>query len=173
MLCQNCQKNEATTHIKRIVNGETTQAHLCSDCAKSLGYDSMFTDFSFNFPDMLSSFFNDSALASLGAHTLRCEKCGSSFGDIVRSGRIGCADCYETFYDKLLPLLERVHGKTNHVGKIPNSFEEIAKEEKSEQSELETLRAELDEAVKAQNYEKAAELRDKIKELESEGKTDE
>jgi len=133
----------------------------------------MFTDFSFNFPDMLSSFFNDTALASLGAHTLRCEKCGSSFGDIVRSGRIGCADCYETFYDKLLPLLERVHGKTNHVGKIPNSFEEIAKEEESGQTELETLRAELDEAVKAQNYEKAAELRDKIKELESEGKTDE
>ena len=172
MLCQNCQKNEATTHIKRIVNGETTQAHLCADCAKSLGYDSMFTDFSFNFPDMLSSFFNDTALASIGAHTLRCEKCGSSFNDIVRSGRIGCADCYETFYDKLLPLLERVHGKTNHVGKIPNGFEveEIKEEEKSE---LENLKAELDEAVKSQNYEKAAELRDRIKELESEGKKDE
>ena len=172
MLCQNCQKNEATTHIKRIVNGETTQAHLCADCAKSLGYDSMFTDFSFNFPDLLSSFFNDTALASLGAHALRCEKCGSSFNDIVRSGSIGCADCYETFYDKLLPLLERVHGKTNHVGKIPNGFEvEEVKEE--QKSELETLKAELDEAVKAQNYEKAAELRDKIKELESEENKDE
>ena len=90
----------------------------------------------------------------------------------MRSGKIGCADCYETFYDKLLPLLERLHGKTNHVGKIPNSFEEIAKEENT-QNETEKLKAELDEAVKAQNYEKAAELRDRIKELESEGNKDE
>lgn len=175
MLCQNCQKNEATTHIKRIVNGETTQAHLCSDCAKSLGYDSMFSDFNFGFSDMLSSFFNDTALATLGARQLHCEKCGSSFNDIVSSGRIGCADCYETFYDKLLPLLERIHGKTNHVGKIPNGFEveEIKEEKTPEKSELETLKEELDEAVKQQNYEQAAVLRDKIKELEGEGNKDE
>ncbi len=172
MLCQNCKKNEATTHIKRIVNGETTQAHLCADCAKSLGYDSMFSDLGFGFGDMLSSFFNDTALASLGAHQLHCEKCGSTFSDIINSGRIGCADCYETFYDKLLPMLERIHGKTNHIGKIPNSFEEIAKEE-NVQSEAEKLKVELDEAVRAQNYEKAAELRDRIKELESEEGKDE
>lgn len=172
MLCQNCKKNEATTHIKTIVNGETTQAHLCQDCARSLGYDGMFPDFSFSFADMLSSFFNDSALATIGAHRLHCDKCGSSFSDIVRSGSIGCADCYDTFYDKLLPLIERIHGKTNHVGKVPNSLEiEETKDEKPD--EIGRLKAQLDEEVKNQNYEKAAELRDKIKELESEDKKDE
>lgn len=164
MLCQNCKKNEATTHIKRIINGETTQAHLCSDCAKSLGYDSMFSDFGFSFSDMLSSFFNEPALASIGAHSLRCDKCGSSFEDIVRSGKIGCADCYDTFYDKLLPSLERIHGKTSHEGKIPNASEIIEK-----RTELEDLKAELKKAVDAQDYEQAAVLRDKINAAEKEG----
>ncbi len=165
MLCQNCQKNEATTHIKRIINGEATQAHLCSDCAKSLGYDSMFSDMGLGFSNMLSSFFNDSALTALGAHTLRCEKCGSTFRDIVNSGRIGCADCYETFYDKLLPSIQRIHGKTNHEGKIPNGSEQSVK-----RNELDELKKELNEAVEQQNYEKAAELRDRIKEKEGENK---
>ena len=168
MLCQNCKKNEATTHIKRIVNGETTQAHLCSDCAKSLGYDTMFSDFSFGFSDMLRSFFNEPVLASLGSHELRCERCGSTFNDIVSSGKIGCADCYDTFYDKLLPSLERLHGKTSHEGKIPNGSP-VAKKK----SELDTLKDELDKAVSEQNYERAAELRDRIKSLESEENKDE
>lgn len=169
MLCQNCKKNEATTHIKRVINGETTQAHLCADCAKSLGYDSMFSDFDFgfNFSNMLSSFFNDSALSAIGAHNLRCEKCGSSFNDIVRSGKIGCADCYETFYDKLLPSIQRIHGRSTHEGKVPNGSAEIVK-----LNEIDELKQKLNKAVEEQNYEKAAELRDKIKELE-EGKKDE
>lgn len=165
MLCQNCQKNEATTHIKRIINGEATQTHLCSDCAKSLGYAEAFSDFGFNFSDMLSSFFNEATSSMLGAHTLRCEKCGSTFNDIVRSGKIGCADCYKTFYDKLAPSLERIHGRTVHEGKIPNSIEIVSKD-----NEIKQLKAELEEAVANQNYEEAAQLRDKIKELESEGK---
>ena len=168
MLCQNCQKNEATTHIKRIINGETTQSHLCSDCAKSLGYDSAFSYFGFNFSDMLSSFFNDATATMLGGHTLRCEKCGSTFNDIVRSGKIGCADCYRTFYDKLMPSLERIHGRTVHEGKIPNGTPQLKTE-----NEISKLQNELDEAVAAQNYEKAAQLRDRIKELESEGKENE
>lgn len=165
MLCQNCQKNEATTHIKRIINGEATQTHLCSECAKSLGYDSVFSDFGFNFSDMLSSFFNDAASTMLSGHTLRCEKCGSTFNDIVRSGKIGCADCYRTFYDKLAPSLERIHGRTVHEGKIPNGNAGLKTENK-----IAALRQELNEAVAQQNYEKAAKLRDEIKALESEGK---
>lgn len=165
MLCQNCKKNEATTHIKTIVNGEATEAHLCSDCAKSLGYDGVFSDFGFNFSDMLSSFFSEPVMAGLGGRSLRCDKCGSTFNDIVRSGKIGCGDCYSTFYDKLLPSLERLHGRTSHEGKIPNCIVEVP-----DKTEKEKLQDELDEAVKSQDYEKAAELRDKIKGMESEGK---
>lgn len=163
MLCQNCGKNEATTHIKRIVNGEATQAHLCSECAKSLGYDDVFSDFGVSFSDMLGSFFNEATVGALSSHILRCEKCGSTFDDIVRSGKIGCADCYTTFYDKLLPSLERIHGRTRHEGKIPNEAPQIKTE-----SKLDELKDELAQAVEKQDYEKAAVLRDEIKKIESE-----
>lgn len=165
MLCQNCGKNEATTHIKRIVNGEAAEAHLCADCAKSLGYNDVFSDFGFNFSDMLGSFFNEPTVGALSNRVLRCEKCGSTFNDIVRSGKIGCADCYSTFYDKLLPSLSRIHGKTHHVGKVPNANADVKKENK-----IERLKSELQQAVEKQDYETAAKLRDEIKELESEGK---
>jgi len=104
-------------------------------------------------------------MAGLGGRSLRCDKCGSTFNDIVRSGKIGCGDCYSTFYDKLLPSLERLHGRTSHEGKIPNGIVEVP-----DKTEKEKLQDELDEAVKSQDYEKAAELRDKIKEMESEEK---
>ena len=164
MLCQNCKKNEATTHIKTIVNGEATEAHLCSDCAKSLGYDGVFSDFGFNFSDMLSSFFSEPVMAGLGGRALRCDKCGSTFNDILRSGKIGCGDCYSTFYDKLLPSLERLHGRTSHEGKIPNGSPVQQKN-----SRIDELREQLQNAVNLQDYETAASLRDQIKALEQEG----
>ena len=139
MLCQNCGKYEATTHIKRIVNGEATEAHLCSDCARALGYDSVFPDFGFNFSDMLGSFFNEATVGALSNGIVRCEKCGSTFNDIVRSGR------------------------THHEGKKANTSPEIKKLSKTEE-----LKENLKQAVEAQNYEEAARLRDEIKKLESE-----
>lgn len=165
MLCQNCGKNEATTHIKRIVNGEATEAHLCADCAKALGYHTAFPDFGFNFADMLGSFFNESPVGAMQSGVVRCEKCGSSFNDIVRSGKMGCSDCYKTFYDKLMPSFERIHGRTHHEGKVANAAPEMRKV-----SEIDSLKEQLQKAVDEQNYEEAARLRDTIKQLESEGK---
>lgn len=167
MLCQNCGKYEATTHIKRIVNGEAAEAHLCSDCARMLGYTGAFPDFGFNFSEMLGSFFSEDAAGALGSGVLRCEKCGSAFGDIVRSGKLGCSSCYRTFYDKLLPSFERIHGRTRHVGKVANEAPELQKSGK-----LAELREELKRAVDGQDYEQAAKLRDEIKKLESEGRKD-
>ena len=71
MLCQNCSKREATTHIKRVVNGEATEAHLCAECAKKLGYDGFFDDFSLSIPNIFASFFQDSAFALAGAKNER------------------------------------------------------------------------------------------------------
>lgn len=164
MLCQNCGKHEASTHIKRIVNGETTEAHLCADCARSLGYQSAFSDFGFGFSDMLSSFFEPVGIGALSNSVLRCEKCGCSFNDIVKSGKVGCADCYSTFYDKLTPSIERIHGRTRHEGKIPNNSPEQVKN-----SRLEALQEQLQTAVQTQDYETAAKLRDEIKEIEQGG----
>ena len=161
MLCQNCGKYEATSHVKRIVNGESAEAHLCSDCAKALGYNDVFGGFGNTFGDLLGSFFGEPQVSAISSRTIRCEKCGNTFNDIVNSGKIGCADCYTTFYDKLLPSLQRIHGKTRHEGKNPT----IIKAEVTNVNPIEDLEEQLRIAIDEQNFEKAAQLRDKINEL--------
>lgn len=168
MLCQNCSKREATTHIKRIVNGEATESHLCSECAHSLGYDGIFGSFDLGLPDFFSSFFGDSPFALSAAKAKRCEKCGSSFDEIVRTGSVGCADCYDKFYDELLASIQRIHGKTQHVGKVPPVIKETEQEAKPKTKD-ETIaekKKQLERAVETQNFEQAAILRDEIKALE-------
>ena len=162
MLCQNCGKYEATTHVKRIVNGESAEAHLCSDCAKALGYNDVFGGFGNTFGDLLGSFFGEPQVSAISSRTIRCEKCGNTFNDIVNSGKIGCADCYTTFYDKLLPSLHRIHGKTRHEGKNPTI---IKAEVTNSANQIEGLEEQLRIAIERQNFEKAAQLRDKINEL--------
>ena len=169
MLCQNCSKREATTHIKRVVNGEATEAHLCQECAAKLGYDNFFDNFSLNLPDLFSSFFGDSARALAGSRTDRCEKCGCSFDDIVKTGMVGCADCYDKFFDKLLPSIQRIHCRTRHVGSVPVTVTETTASAQSKpetaEDRIAALEAEMKKAIEAQNFEQAAVLRDKIKEL--------
>ena len=163
MICQSCGKAQATTHFKRIINGEVTEGHLCSDCAKALGVNDMFSGFDFGFSDLLNEFFADSPVAALSANSVKCESCGSSFNDIVKSGRIGCADCYETFFDKLMPSIQRLHGNTKHEGKVP--LNEVTNEPE-EANEVAVLREQLNKAIGDEDFETAAELRDKIKEWE-------
>lgn len=171
MLCQNCNKNEATTHIKRIVNGEATESHLCADCVKSLGYDDIFDSFNLKIPSLFSSFFRDTPFALATTKGLRCECCGSSFDDIVKSGMVGCARCYEIFRDKLMPSIERIHGNTFHAGKTPVMHETIVipeGENRNNEALINEKTAELQKAVENQNFELAAVLRDEINALKEE-----
>ena len=118
MLCDKCGKNNATTHIKQIINGVVTERNLCSSCAAEEGYS--------KFPhgglaDMLASMFGDISGLGIESNETRCPVCGSRFSDIAETGKAGCAECYKTFYSELLPYLKRVHGSVKHIGKVPNS----------------------------------------------------
>ena len=91
-----------------------------------------------------------------------CSLCGSTLGDISRTGRLGCEKCYQTFAPALEPQLKRMYPNAAHVGNIPAS----AGSELTIKRELEELKRQLKSAVEAQEYEKAAELRDRVKDLE-------
>ena len=167
MLCQNCSKREATTHIKRVINGDLSESHLCSQCAKILGYDDIFDSSFFSLPDFFAGFFGDSHFALPTSKSERCEKCGCSFDDIIRTGMVGCAQCYEKFYEKLQPSLARIHGRVNHTGKTPPVLEVEAEEPKEKNEDLIKEKKELlKKAIEEQNFEYAAVLRDEIKALE-------
>lgn len=88
MLCQNCGKKPATTFLKKTINGETTEIHLCADCAGQQGL-SMWNGLGFDLGDFWGALFSEPT-AREKADTVRCEVCGRSFGEIAQSGKAGC-----------------------------------------------------------------------------------
>ncbi len=162
MLCEKCGKNHATTHIKTIVNGVVKEKNLCGYCAANEGYNSLSHN---SLTEMLSSVFGDALSAGAEKATTRCNCCGASFSDIAETGKVGCSECYKTFYSELLPYLKRVHGSTKHAGKVPNRAPLIVK---PKEDTVEALRLKLNDLVRREMFEEAAVIRDKIKKLEEE-----
>lgn len=162
MKCQKCNVNNATTHIKTILNGELREYDLCSECAQKMGYTSLFGSMEGDFSNFLGSFFGNVLPARTQA--TRCEFCGSSYSEITKSGHVGCAKCYEIFADQLYPSINRIHGNTTHCGK---NSKLKSNSEPTKADKLKKLKAELDKAISEQNFEYAAELRDKIREMEA------
>ena len=168
MKCQKCGANNANTHVKTIINGEFKEYDLCSDCAKKMGYTNVFSDMEDEFSNFLGSFFGNVLPARTQA--TRCEFCGTTYPEIDKTGHVGCAKCYDVFADELYPSIRRIHGNTTHCGKNSKRAENAKAEkpvEQTKEDKIKALKAELDKAVKEQNFEHAAELRDKIKEMEA------
>ncbi len=159
MLCEKCKQNKATVHYQQSINGETTEYHLCEKCAHQMNlspsFDNMFKGF-------LSGFTNTPAIGAYAEHALRCPECGFTFNDIQASGRLGCAQCYTTFSKQMDSILKNIQGNSRHNGKFPQK----AGAELKAEHELESLKFKLKKAVEDEQYEKAAALRDKIRELE-------
>lgn len=151
MLCEHCKQNPATTYFKQTVNGKTSEIFLCSDCAAKLGLDTSLSTFGID--DMIPDFFTKSAELS----EVRCPDCGILFSDILKTGRVGCDKCYETFAKRLMPAVNRMHGNKKHAGKVPLSFET------KRGDDLKALKKELEKAIKEENFEQAAILRDRIR----------
>ncbi len=173
MLCQNCGQRPATTHIKQLVNGQLTEAHLCAHCAQKQGYGGILGDWG-GFGSLLGGLLGEAPAQQVK----RCPGCGASFGEISQSGQLGCAQCYQTFRAQLLPVIQRVHGAAQHRGKSPGGSalrvadrhtQLAASSRQRELSPVEEKRRQLKEAVEAQNFEQAAVLRDEIKEMEKHG----
>ncbi len=169
MKCSVCHENDATIHLTEIISNQVIKLHLCEECAKKRGIS--FTE-GFPFPhfslaDLLAG------LTDLGIEaeprvvtTLRCPTCHLTYSDFKESGRLGCSDCYRTFAKQLAPLLKRIHGSPQHIGKKLATTVAIAPEEKvSIQNKREKLEKELKEAIKKEEYERAAEIRDQLKRL--------
>lgn len=115
MLCQCCGKNPASTYVKIVSGGKVTKLALCSECARQLGCGNLFAGLGYRISDIVHEFFD----GATEDDDVRCKCCGSSFSDIVRRGRVGCAECYTVFFDRLLPMIRQIHGSDVHRGKTP------------------------------------------------------
>ena len=178
MICKRCGKNNAEIYYKQTVNGHTEEYALCASCAEELKSQgklnikmpSLFDEYDIGFG--ADGLFGLTDLFGLPhgmkkvqiAEKKKCTLCSSTFDDLVKMGKVGCAECYKVFADELKQSVESIHGKAKYVGKRPKKYK--AKETK--QDKIKNLKNELKAAIKAQEFERAAVLRDEIRGLESE-----
>ncbi len=167
MLCDRCKQNQATVHSVTIINGVKQEHYLCSECAKGAQYKVP------SLMDILSGFYG----APQQIQQQSACACGSSMDLFQESGLLGCPDCYTSYRDELIPVIKRAQGgRLRHVGRRPMRLEpqeaaaaqqEEAKEDaKPQLSEVDRLKEELNKAVQEERFERAAELRDRIRTLE-------
>ena len=164
MTCDICSKNDATLHLTEIVDGEMTKMHLCEECARKKGAE---MEEHFGLSDLLAGLADlDIKLKPKVEAKMECPSCGLTYQDFRKTGRLGCGQCYAAFEKNLMPLLKRIHGSTHHTGKIPLKVPKSAKGA----DKLQQLRNELQRAIAAEEFEKAASVRDEIRKLEKKKK---
>lgn len=164
MLCQECQEFPATISFMKFVKGEKMQIHLCRQCAYKYRKQND-KDEQLAIHDMLKELFDVSYKNDFlkQENELSCKHCEMTLSEFKNKGKLGCHKCYQTFSEQLKPILKRVHiGNTKHIGKLPRR-----KETRFEQiNELEELRQRILVCIEEENFEEAAIIRDRIKELE-------
>jgi protein arginine kinase activator len=158
MKCQHCP-NPATVHLTKIVNKQKQELHLCQACAEKHAAPAAELSLS----AILQSLIGQHVSAvSEELSRLNCPTCGIKYMEFRSDGRLGCPADYEVFRAGLLPILQRIHRATRHVGKVPRR---LAPENRA--AEVLKLRQQLRRAVDAENYELAAQLRDLIRQKEA------
>lgn len=170
MLCQNCNKNQATVRYTQIINGKKTEMHLCEECSNELGINSYSFNMPIEFSSFLSDFMDDYNIPTLvKQQKLKCDKCNMTYEEFLDIGKFGCSNCYNIFSNKIDGLLKKMNGANRYLGdKRENTNKEIKENSKSKNKndEIDKLKKELKVAIQKEEYENAAKLRDKIKELE-------
>jgi len=166
MYCENCKTRPAAVTITEVFNGKHKQLHLCPECAAERGM-GFFNLQATSLPKILGSFFGFAPLQMGQVQppvnvSLLCPNCGTNLNAIAQQGRLGCSQCYQVFQEQLEPTLRRIHSNTVHTGKVPKRGATKVKVRR----EIERLKAELQSAVANEQFERAAELRDRIKNLE-------
>lgn len=179
MLCQRCNKNNANVHIVKLVNGEKNELWVCEECAKELSNASIAmidgSNIAGQFEDIMGSFFQSinkgksEAKTSKNIKSLKddykieivCKNCGLTYSEFKKNGKFGCAECYNNFSEMSIEDINK--DNKEHIGKVPESYKDLFKVRK----EINALKKVLKEHVAKEEYEMAAEIRDKIKEIES------
>ena len=166
MLCQDCKKNESSVHLTQIVNNKKVVLNLCKSCAEKRGFHSPFENIPFPLAEFVTGMMS-TGKSSPGSKKVkalqskRCPSCGLTFEELGKTGRFGCGKCYTTFGADMKDLLRKIHGSNEHRGKVPNAAGDTMKPLREDRR----LREELRRAIESEDFEKAAELRDKIREL--------
>lgn len=156
MLCEKCKKNKATVKYSENINGLKVDYNLCKYCFNDINYNNSFIDNFFN------SFFSNNVLLDTYEKNYQCNVCGNTFEQFKNSGKMGCVNCYKVFREKLNSIFNNIQEKNIHTGKVPKNLEAY----KINIENIDTLKEQLNIAIKNEDYEQAIKIRDKIKSIE-------
>ena len=164
MQCDVCAKKKATVHLTEIIDEQMSEMHLCEECARQK---SSQMEQQFGLADLLAGLGDFSKQIKDAEKTnLVCTNCAMSYDDFRKFGRLGCSKCYESFKTHLSTLLKKIHGSNQHFGKTPARIPQV---ERKKIENLQDLKNQLLTAIQTEDFEKAAQLRDKIREVEEKG----
>ncbi|MDQ7779969.1 MAG: UvrB/UvrC motif-containing protein [Planctomycetota bacterium] len=161
IVCDLCNKNVATVHLTEIVDHNVKkELHLCDACAKDKGIAGKLHQFSL--ADIVGGLVEqpNEKTSELLANA-KCHNCGLVYKEFKAKTRFGCEEDYELLREAVVPLLEKIHGSTQYIGRVPPNLTDQAAFER----QVLELERHLEKAVKAEDYETAARLRDRIKEI--------
>jgi len=168
MLCDICVKNPATVHLTEIIDEQINELHLCEDCARTK---SAAMEQQFGLSDLLAGMvdFQKPFNQEDEPVNIKCSSCGLSYADFKKIGRLGCGECYNVFRKYLAPLLKRIHGSNQHIGKSPLKIKAAPSSARVNKKKADPaeLKEQLQKAIQKEAFEEAARLRDQIKEIEA------
>ena len=150
--------------MEGMMNDKALKLHICEECAKKEGIDFNFIKPNFSIIDLLSNLSDWEIPGHKTSKSVVCPGCGLNYNQFKQTGRLGCANCYTAFALQLSPLLKRIHGSCQHTGKKPGEQKPPATESAA------LLKKLMQEAVRNEEFEKAADIRDRLKDLENTGK---
>lgn len=157
--CDLCGKVEATMKVSQLdKDGKVTEISVCAECARQRG----FTEVGKLKAGVAEIIAELKTRVDEGDAKLICGNCGLSYAEFKQQGRLGCADCYVSFHDQLLPLIRRIHGAVQHVGRTASGGRKQAQVKMN----VKKLRDALSGAIQDEDYEKAAALRDQLRRTE-------
>lgn len=166
MRCQDCQDREAQVHLTQIINNEKTTLNLCKDCAAARGFHSPLDNVPFPLAEILAGLATSSpGIKKKAVEQITCSNCGLTFEEFTNLGRFGCGECYKSFRPQLEPIMRKIHGASLHRGRSPMVFNEAEAGDNPVLPirEEERLEEELAKAIESEEFERAAEIRDKLK----------
>ena len=163
MICQKCKIAAATICVSQVINYHKVDIYLCSDCANESAAAGLKAALEFMqaFPGQLIFGGTNDHYFSVKKDN-QCPTCQKTFLEISKDGKIGCANCYSFFREQLQPMVESIHGSAVHKGCCPSTVSDAYKTAQ----EIDQLKKLLEKAIEDEEYEKAADYRDLIKELE-------
>jgi protein arginine kinase activator len=158
MICDVCKEGDAVIQLTEVQGGGVRNLHLCERCAAERGVETTVSAPKAQITDFLQSVHQ--AMQATQGDAARCTFCSSTFRDFKSTGRLGCAHCYDAFENSMRDLLRRVHGNSKHIGRsyVPPSNELIP-----DGGTANELRDRLRRAIEAEQFELAADIRDKLR----------